>query len=46
MEMKYVRQSWFRRLLSRLGLRRRGSGMASLAMLSTRGSVLPYARRS
>ena len=36
MEMKHVRRSWFRRLLSRLVLRRRGSGMASIAMLSHR----------
>ena len=39
MEMKHVRRSWFHRLLSRLVLRRRGSAMASIAMLSTGGGV-------
>ena len=39
MEMKYVRQSWFRRLMSCLVLRRRSSDMTSLAMVSTGGGV-------
>ena len=39
MEMKYVRRSWFRRLMSRLVLRRRGSDMTSLAMLSSGGGI-------
>jgi hypothetical protein len=39
MEMKYVRRSWFRRLVSRLVLRRRGSDVTSLAMMATGGGV-------
>ena len=39
MEMKYVRRSWFRRLVSRLVLRRRGSDITSLAMMATGGGV-------
>ena len=39
MEMKYVRRSWFRRLMSRLVLRRRGSDMTSFAILSSGGGV-------
>ena len=39
MEMKYVSRSWFRRLMSRLVLRRRGSDMTSLAMLSSGGGA-------
>ena len=39
MEMKYVRRSWFRRLVSRLVLRTRGSNMTSLVMMATGGGV-------
>ena len=39
MEMKYVRRSWFRRLMSRLVLRRRGSDMTRLATLSSGGGA-------
>ena len=39
MEMKYVRRSRFRRLVSRLVLRRRGSDVTSLAMMATGGGV-------
>ena len=39
MGMKYVRRSWFRRLMSRLVLRMRGSDMTSLATLSIEGGI-------
>ncbi len=39
MEVKYIRPSRFRRLLSRLMLSKRGSGMSSMAMLDPTGSI-------